>query len=609
MIEKMLSPFLAYRLPYGKFLHQEWETLEFMRDAGIEWISISPMNTVNSVGDAYSDYPLIWKWDSVYDFRVLDAQMEDVLSHHPSARFLVTVDLNSPLWLSRRLSVDSFYEVSNCSLHKEWKQLTLGYLDAFLRYGESRWGSRIAGYVIACGRTLEWIESQNRKPSILKNLHFQDWCKQHGLPHLEVPLICDEAPHCHAYVYDPEKEVAEVQWNRYVNGLTADLVIEFITEARKRIRPEAKIGVFYSHIRNGGIFGHLDCERVLDTAPPDFVLGAACNRPAEIGGNSGYIGVTEMLRRRNINFLFECDRITSSANLKMSEFVTLSGGIWDGWKNEDEDVAGLKRELGMALTNRFSFWFFNIWGGMYRTPAVRKLIRRAAEVWKTYASLSTGSAAEILLVIDPESNYFLHSWKEIDRYTSLENRISAVGLPVDTATVSDLETMELSQYKIVIFQNLAVMNSRKDALLKTKICKDCRTVVFLNTPGVVRDGVYAEAGMELLAGSASPEAVAVRKLTEWTLVHAGNADLLTEERIMELAKAAGVFLCSEDAAFHWSRELLAVHSKSGGELLVRLPFRAKRVVEIFDDRVAAVETDRFTDRFSSPGTNIYYLEH
>ena len=146
-------------------------------------------------------------------------------------------------------------------------------------------------------------------------------------------------------------------------------------------------------------------------------------------------------------------------------------------------------------------------------------------------------------------------------------------------------------------------------MLKTKICKDCRTVVFLNTPGVVRDGVYAEAGMELLAGSVSPEAVAVRKLTEWTLVHAGNADLLTEERILELAKAAGVFFCSEDAAFHWSRELLAVHSKSGGELLVRLPFRAKRVVEIFDDRVAAVETDRFTDRFSSPGTNIYYLGH
>ncbi len=403
----MLSPFLAYRLPYGKFLHQEWETLEFMRDAGIELISILPMNTINSVGDAYSDYPLIWKWDSVYDFRVLDRQMEDVLIHHPSARFLVTVDLNSPVWLARRLSMDSFYEVSNCSLHKVWKQLTFGYLNAFLNHTESRWNDRIEGYVIACGRTLEWIESQNRKPSILKNLHFRDWCKQHGLPALEVPLVADGMPHCHPSVYDPEKEVAALQWTRYVNELTANLVIEFISAARKRIRPEVKIGVFYSHIRNGGIFGHLDCERVLDTAPPDFVLGAACNRSAEIGGNSGYIGVTAMLRRRNINFLFECDRITSSANLKMSEFVTLSGGIWEGWKNEAEDVAGMKRELGMALANGLSFWFFNIWGGMYRAPAVRALIRRAVDVWKTYAPLSTGSAAEILLVIDPESCYQL----------------------------------------------------------------------------------------------------------------------------------------------------------------------------------------------------------
>ena len=339
---------------------------------------------------------------------------------------------------------------------------------------------------------------------------------------------------------------------------------------------------------------------MLDTAPPDFVIGAACNRPADIGCNSGYIGVTEMLRRRNIGFMFECDRITSEANLKMSEFVTLSGGIWEGWKTEADDIAGLKRELGMALVNRLSFWFFNIWGGMYRSAGTRALIRRAAEVWKKYTQLSTGSAAQILLVIDPESNYFLHSWKEIDRYTSLENRISAAGLPADTATVSDLETMELSQYKVVIFQNLAVMNSRKDALLKTKICKDCRTVVFLNTPGVVRDGVYAEANLERLT---------VRKQEEWTLVHARNTDLLTEERIRELAKAAGVFFCSEDAAFHCSRELLVVHSKSGGEQRVNLPFRAKRVVEIFDDRIVAAETDSFTDRFSTPGTNIYYLEH
>ena len=146
-------------------------------------------------------------------------------------------------------------------------------------------------------------------------------------------------------------------WLRYVNASTADLAIEFITATRSRIREEARIGIFYSHIRNSGIYGQLDCERVLDTAPPDFVIGAACNRPFAIGGNSGYIGVTEMLRRRKINFLFECDRITSDANLKLTDYFTLSGGIWNGWKNPQEDVAGLKRELGMCMVNRLSFGF------------------------------------------------------------------------------------------------------------------------------------------------------------------------------------------------------------------------------------------------------------
>ncbi len=607
----MLSPFLAYRLPYGKFLHQEWETLEFMRDAGIELVSISPMNTVNSVGDAYSDYPLIWKWDTVYDFSVLDRQMEDVLVHHPSARFLVTVDLNSPIWLARRLSIDSFYEVSNCSLHKEWKTLTLGYLDAFLNYTESRRGSRIEGYVIACGRTLEWIESQNRKPSILKNLHFREWCEQNGLPSLEPPLVADEVPHCHPSVYDPEKEVAAVQWTRYVNGLTANLVIEFISAARKRIRPEAKIGVFYSHIRNGGILGHLDCERVLDTAPPDFVLGAACNRPAEIGGNSGYIGVTAMLRRRNINFLFECDRITSTANLKMSEFVTLSGGIWEGWKNEDEDVAGLKRELGMALVNRLSFWFFNIWGGMYRTPAVRALIRRAADVWKTYAPRSTGSAAEILLVIDPESCYQLHNYPLGRKALFLENRISAAGLPADTATWEDLREMDLSSYRMIVFENLVVLSSEKEALLRDKVCTGGRTVVFLHEAGIIRNGVYAEENVEKLTGIGSREAQAgfhVRKQKDWTMVYAFDADALTKEKLFRLAEEAKVHIYVRNAAFHASAELLSVHCAEGGVREIHLPFRAQRIVEIFEGRVVAENTDTFTDSFRSPGTNIYFFQ-
>ena len=333
--------------------------------------------------------------------------------------------------------------------------------------------------------------------------------------------------------------------------------------------------------------------------------------PAEIGGNSGYIGVTEMLRRRNINFLFECDRITSSANLKMSEFVTLSGGIWNGWKNEAEDVAGLKRELGMALTNRLSFWFFNIWGGMYRSPEVRNLIRRAVEVWKTYAPLSTGSAAEILLVIDPDSCYQMHHSHEAWKALLLENRISASGLPADTATWEDLAKMDLSACRMIVFESLVVLSSEKEDVLRKKVCTDGRTVVFLHEAGIIRNGVYAEENVEQLTGIGIREAgteVHVRKQKDWTMVYAFDADALTKEKLFQLAEEAKVHLYVRSAAFHASGELLSVHCAEGGERVIHLPFRVRRVTEIFDGRVVAENTDTFTDSFCSPGTNIYFFK-
>ena len=605
----MENTMLLYRLPYGKFLHTEWETLEFMRDAGIDLIEISPMNTANSLGEPYSDYPLIWKREHLYDFDLLDRQFEELLSHHPSARFITTVDLNSPLWLTRELSMDSFYNLSDCHYHKQWKELTMNYLYAFLDHCESRWKERVAGYVIACGRTLEWIEHANEKLTTWKVLHFREWCEKYEPREYLPPLIYPGVSHRYDAVYDPDTEANFPAWLRYVNASTADLAIEFITATRSRIRKEARIGIFYSHIRNSGIYGQLDCERVLDTAPPDFVIGAACNRPFAIGGNSGYIGVTEMLRRRKINFLFECDRITSDANLKLTDYFTLSGGIWNGWKNPQEDVAGLKRELGMCMVNRLSFWFFNIWGGMYRAEETRAMIRRAVEVWKEYAARSSGSAAQILLVIDPESNYQLHSEAQIRRFGELENRISAAGLPADTATWEDLKHVDLSRYRLVIFQNLVVMDDTKETLLREKLCCDGRTVVFLHQAGIIRNGAYAPENVERFTGF--PEGlpgIHIRKQENWTEVYAPEANDLTETEIRRLANLAGVHMYVQDAAFHASAELLSIHCGTGGVREIRLPFRARRVIEIFDNRVVAQDTDSFTDSFDAPGTNLYFLE-
>ena len=46
----------------------------------------------------------------------------------------------------------------------------------------------------------------------------------------------------------------------------------------------------------------------------------------------------------------------------------------------------------------------------------------------------------------------------------------------------------------------------------------------------------------------------------------------------------------------------------GGERVIHLPFRARKITEIFDGRGVAENTDTFTDSFRSPGTNIYFFK-
>ncbi|WP_288560795.1 hypothetical protein [uncultured Victivallis sp.] len=600
---------LAYRLPYGPHLHNNWKTLEFMCDAGIDLVAISPMNTINSVGMPYSDYPLIWQWFGIYDFETLDLQLQEVLEHHPTARFILTVDLSSPIWLARHESMDSFYELGNCSLNGEWKYHTTNYCRAFLEYCEAHWGNRIEGYVIACGRTLEWLESCNYKPSLLKNSRFPAWLREHGLPELPLPALGPAFPRKHSFLTDPEEEPEYIQWMKFVNSLTADLAIHFLSTARVLIRPEAKLGIFFSHIRDIRAGGHADFERLLDTAPPDFVLGAACNHSPEIGGNSGFMGITHALRRRGISFLFECDRISSTANLQLTKFVTLKDGIWKRWQNAAEDVAGFRRELAMNLIEGNNFWFFNIWGGIYDGKEVRELIRHAVPLWKKFASKSTGSVAEILFVADPESSYFYHDSKLQQRLLYTENALISAGVPYDTATVRDLETIELGQYKLIIFQTFVMVDSARMRLLEEKVCRSGRTVLFLHAAGMIRDGRLAEENVEKLTGFPfGTPGVAERMESGWRICYASEPESLTPEKLRLIAHNSGVhFYCSR-GAFRASREFVMIHLREEGEVTIVLPHKVHCVTELFTGKRVAEGCSSFIDRFSSPDTKLYHLE-
>lgn len=407
---------MLYRLPYGKFLKKDTEALKTMRKAGINLVSISPMNTTNAFGEPYSIYPPIWNYDESYDFSSLDQHIADVLELHPEARFFCAIDLNSPLWLARRFSLDSFYSLTACSLHPEWLELTTKYLNAFLDYTESRYPDRMAGYILACGRTMEWIDHSYFCAEEIKSAYYEEWCRKNGRSVLPIPNARELKSAMHDFIRDPEQEAHTVQWLQYVNNLMTDLAIHFISSARKKIGSRRKIGIFFGYPFHMMAEGQHECERLFDTAPPDFVIGASCNSTRDIGSASGYIATLQMLKRRNIVYLHECDRITSTTNRDLTDHIRIEGKIWNAWKTPEEDVAGLQREFSLSLINRFHLWWFNIWGNSYASEEVKQAIAQMKRLWDKYAPISSSSNAEILLVHDPESNYFVNFYDHPRQY-------------------------------------------------------------------------------------------------------------------------------------------------------------------------------------------------
>ena len=145
-----------------------WKEFDAMRDftaAGFNLFTVFPSNSVNSLGEPYSQYKPLWYWYETYNFDSFDEQINDVLAINPDAEFLCMIDLNTPLWLNRQLASwkyeffsESFNSVSDALCTPAWRLYTEKYVAAFVDYAEKKYGSRIRAYIPACGVTDEWMD-------------------------------------------------------------------------------------------------------------------------------------------------------------------------------------------------------------------------------------------------------------------------------------------------------------------------------------------------------------------------------------------------------------------------------------------------------------------
>ncbi len=591
---------------------------------GVNTVAIFPANTLNSRGDPYSKYPLNWLDFDKYDWNILDKQLDDVIAINPDANFIFIVDLNSPIWLSRRLTLftqsiesDSFTCLSNTLANPNWQKATEKYLKDLLAHTEKKYGKRIKAYLLACGMTDEWMDYSSYSAGRFKIQKWKQWLKKNGETARSVPAL-ELFPQAsfENFLRDPAKEADLIKFVKFNSELITDSISNFAKITRENISPDKQIGVFFGYIMEltGGRLvaaGHLNYEKLYADENIDFFQspGVYSNRP--IGAGSGFMCADGTRKRFKKGWLHEIDHYTHMCDPKINKRIPVTGFPGDNnrWKSPDESVAGLKREIALSITSNASLWFFDMVGGWFDTPEMMSTIQRGHKIWQEHQGKEYQSVAEIALITDPQSAMYVNDFdsKVGLLYPPTRNKLSLIGAPFETFSFNDIGNVDMSQYKFFIFPASFKIDKARMEILQKHIFKKGKTSLFLYAPAIIDDEKLDVRNVENFLGiKYGAKGLNIVEKDGHTIAYIHDYKDLDTQTLRNLAEKANVkMLANMGTVVYANEKFLAIHTKEGGKMKITLPFKCKKLIESFSGKTIGENIDSFEYNFSSPDTTLF----
>jgi len=591
-------------------------------ELGVDTVCIFPANTDCSLGVPYSVSPPIWTGPGRYDFSSLDAQVSLVLEANPKAKLLCLIDLNTPHWWVRLYGrqsgfEDTFYNQGKTIATPKWREDTKAYLQAFLTHMQTTYPGLVQGYVLACGGTTEWQDCSWGEESAPRRAAWRAWMHERGKPDpVDIPPASVREHVTHGIFRDPQKDALAIDYWRFAHWITGDGILYFAGAAQEVLNHETAVGVFYGYIlelANGRLLyeGHLDFDRVYRSPDLDFFISPGSYYERQLGGASGYMVALESLRHHNKRFLHEIDHRTHTSKSTVELGVAVPGHN-NGFPNEQSTIAGLRREFSLALIEGTALWWFDMFGDWFKGQPVLDAIGQMENLWEDFASEPRESASEVAMIVDAESMLYVDGKAPIIREFMYNQRagLYRMGAPFDVISMADVADRDMTQYKLILFPNLFVVDEARRQVLDSKILRDGKTIVWVYAPGIIDGETYDPGHVEALTGHAyGAEELASKQMDGWTSIFAPKPNLPAPV-LHDLAQQAGVHVYSEaHEPLYANARFLAAHSLDGGDKTFRLPRKCARVTELFSGRVVTENADTFTDHLDAPATVLYRLDY
>ncbi len=343
----------------------------------------------------------------------------------------------------------------------------------------SKYADRIVAYQIGlgmCGENAYWGSwssvSQWGDFGITAVKNFEDYCtKKYGSLEKarEIFGITDReclVPSPKKRWHEPESlcdffrkdNMQSIDYEKFIG----ESVVSSIRSVARLIKDKTQkpIGTFYGYIYTGhpSESGHLEIDRLIEGDDIDFIASPKGYYRSGAGNSGGTQACSMSVGRKKIWF----DEIDNG---------TYVGKCIHNPANHPKDFSDTRtvfwREICKNLAwGNLNYWIMDLVGGWFDDKDIMDEIGKAVEFSRDMRKLERESIAEILLVTDEKSEYYVTSDPKLTGSHSkgVLNEITvellSCGAPVDICRVADLSEIDLSKYKMAVFANVFYLDER-----------------------------------------------------------------------------------------------------------------------------------------------------
>lgn len=463
-----------------------------------------------------------WKAPGEYDFSGIDTLIRSFLSADPDAYLLLHIRLIMPEWWMQANpdewvryatseaidSSDESYRVRRASPASEvWLRDASDVWRAAIRHIEAQpWGKRVIGYHAGYGIYTEWHyfgswsdQYPDTSPAMTRT--FRKWLRDKyatvdalrrawrddavTFDNAGVPAMQSRRTAMLQTVRDPARERAVIDYYHCQQDVIADDIENFGRIAKEETGGDAIYGVYYGYffgVRPQTQGGHLALERLLKSPNIDYFVAPYSYADRLMGQDGRLRSLAAAINAAGKVHIIEADiRTYLHSRNEYGRTDTL-----------EESLAAIRREFATSLIEHTGFWFVDFGpdgrGGWFDHPEIMAEAQALQSVATVALQTPRESVAEIAVICDLESGYMLSDSEGMTQAYAITEKLGTalhhLGAPVDFLLLGQLDSLDLSRYRLLVFLNTIRMAPDQAKLVENLRLSGRHATVFIWTPGL-----------------------------------------------------------------------------------------------------------------------------